>query len=89
MFLLRLEYADGIDSSPGTKNIELFRGTSIIVFLSNCRSCSNMGDDFVAIVDADTQHRIQAWRVEQIRKRLADADGPVVLSDYPFELDYL
>jgi hypothetical protein len=30
MFLLRLEYADATDSSPGAKNIDLFPGTCII-----------------------------------------------------------
>jgi hypothetical protein len=33
--LLRLEYADEIDSSPGTKNIDLFPGACIILFSSH------------------------------------------------------
>jgi hypothetical protein len=33
--LLCLEYADEIDSSPGTKIIDLFPGTSIILFSSH------------------------------------------------------
>jgi len=70
MLLLRLEYADEIDSSPGAKNIDLFRGACIIGFLSHCRCYSNMGDDFVAIVDADTRHKIQAWRCSCLVHRI-------------------
>jgi len=37
MFLLRLEYADEIDSSPGTKIIDLFPAACIILSFLACR----------------------------------------------------
>jgi Xaa-Pro aminopeptidase len=87
MFLLRLEYADDIDSSSGTKNIDLFTGTCIILF-SHFRSRLNMGDDFVAIVDADTQRKIQAWRVERIRQSLVNADCAAIVLFDPVNIRY-
>jgi Xaa-Pro aminopeptidase len=88
MFLLRLEYADDIDSSSVTKNIDLFTGTCIIPFFPHSRSRLNMGDDFVAIVDADTQRKIQAWRVERIRQSLVNADCAAIVLFDPVNIRY-
>jgi len=47
-----------------------------------------MGDDFVAIADADTQRKIQAWRVQQIRQRLIDADCAAIVLFDPVNIRY-
>ena len=88
MFLLCLEYADEVDSSPGTKNVDLFPGSSIILFFSRSGSWLNMGDDFTALVDADTQRGIQAYRVEQVRQRLIDADCAAIVLFDPVNIRY-
>ena len=47
-----------------------------------------MGDGFVVIADADTQHKIQSWRVEQIRQRLVDADCAAIVLFDPVNIRY-
>ncbi len=47
-----------------------------------------MSTDFPAVVDADTQSRIQAYRVEQIRKRLVEADYPAIVLFDPVHIRY-
>jgi Xaa-Pro aminopeptidase len=47
-----------------------------------------MGDDFAAIVDQDTQSRIQAYRVDQIRRRLSEADCAAIVLFDPVNIRY-
>ncbi len=47
-----------------------------------------MSVDFPAVVDADTQSRIQAYRVEQVRKRLVEADCPAIVLFDPVHIRY-
>ncbi len=47
-----------------------------------------MSADFPAVVDADTQGRIQAYRIEQVRKRLVEADCPAIVLFDPVHIRY-
>ncbi|MDH3859883.1 MAG: hypothetical protein OEV07_17955, partial [Gammaproteobacteria bacterium] len=68
LLLLRQEYADQADSSRVTKNVDLFVPTCIILPVSYLRFYSKMSADLTLVVDTETQARIQAYRVEQVRK---------------------
>jgi len=47
-----------------------------------------MGDDLTAVVDQDTQSRIQAYRIDQIRRRLIDADCAAIVLFDPVNIRY-
>lgn len=47
-----------------------------------------MKEDFPAIVDAATQRGIQAYRVEQVRRRLVQADCPAIVLFDPVHIRY-
>ena len=48
----------------------------------------NMSDDFPSIVDAETQQGIQGYRVEQVRRRLVEADCPAIVLFDPVHIRY-
>ncbi len=48
----------------------------------------NTSDDFPSIVDADTQQGIQAYRIEQVRRRLVEADCPAIVLFDPVHIRY-
>jgi Xaa-Pro aminopeptidase len=47
-----------------------------------------MADDFAAIVDQDTQSRVQTYRIDQIRRRLIDADCAAIVLFDPVNIRY-
>lgn len=47
-----------------------------------------MSDSFASIVDTATERGIQAYRVEQVRRRLAEADCPAIVLFDPVHIRY-
>ncbi len=49
---------------------------------------SDMNSEFPSIVDAATQRSIQAWRVEQVRRRLVEAECAAIVLFDPVHIRY-
>ncbi|NCF38475.1 MAG: hypothetical protein GWP56_19250 [Gammaproteobacteria bacterium] len=49
---------------------------------------SDMNSEFPRIVDAATQRSIQTWRVEQVRRRLVEAECAAIVLFDPVHIRY-